>query len=205
MRHRLARPAAAALAALALGATLYAGQPGAANAAALDAADRTALKELRAGDMEKLVVHAEPKPRIDEPFRDGMGSELGLADFAGKVVVLNFWATWCPPCRAEMPSLDRLAAAEAGEDVAVVTLSNDIGGVEKPRRFFEEEGIETLDLYHDPGRRVAREAGIMGLPVTLLLDRRGREVARLVGDAEWDSDSARAIIRALAERTAPGA
>lgn len=198
-------PTTRTLVGTALAALLYAAAAGAANAAGLDGEGRAALRAAATGEMSKLVVHEAAKDRLEAAFGGPEGGEVTLAEFEGRVVLVNFWATWCPPCRAEMPSLDRLAAAEAGEDVAVVTLSNDIGGVEKPRRFFEEEGIETLDLYHDPGRRVAREAGIMGLPVTLLLDRRGREVARLVGDAEWDSDSARAIIRALAERTAPGA
>ena len=155
--------------------------------------------------MSKLVVHETPKPMVEARFRDADGAEIGFADFAGKVVVVNFWATWCPPCRKEMPSLDRLAAETDGTDVAVVAISNDLGGLAKPRAFFEEQGITHLALYHDPGRKLAREVGILGLPVTLILDREGREVARLVGDAEWDAAEAKAVIGRIAELTGGGA
>jgi len=195
-------PLARLAAALGLGATLYAALPQAANAGSWGAEDRAALAALATGHMEKLVVHETAKPALEAAFEDGTGEAVALAEFRGRVVLLNFWATWCPPCRAEMPALDRLAGAMEGEDFAVVTLSNDFGGAAKPKMFFEETGIEHLALYVDPTRQIARKAGILGLPVTLLLDRKGREVARLVGDAEWDSAEAKAAIAALIERSA---
>lgn len=191
--------------AAALATALYMGLALASNAAAagLDAADRAAIEAMRAGDMEKLVIHAEPRPRLEASFVGPDGAETDLSAFAGRVVLVNYWATWCPPCRAEMPSLDALAAA-MGDDIAVVALSTDIGDMSKPRRFFEEIGIETLAVYHDPTRAVAREAAILGLPVTAIHDREGREIARLVGDAHWDSETAKAIIAEMVARTAPG-
>jgi thiol-disulfide isomerase/thioredoxin len=112
-------------------------------------------------------------------------------------VFLNFWATWCAPCLKEMPSIDRLAAAMEGEDFAVVALATDRGSAERPRAWFDANGIETLRLYHDPKGALPREAGVTGIPMTLLLDRQGREIARFLGDAEWDSDEAKAIIAAM--------
>jgi len=178
-------------AALAL-AFVYTGPPGPANAPWGTAA----AAELATGEMSKLAVHAEPKPRMEAAFT-GPDGETTLADFEGRVVLLNFWATWCAPCRKEMPAIDRLAAAMAGEDFAVVALSTDFGGTERPIRFLDEIGVEHLALYHDPRKAMAQEAAILGLPVTVLLDRQGREVARLVGDAEWDTPEAKAVIRRL--------
>ena len=194
------------IARLGFGALLYGVIALGANAALagdLSADDRAALKDLRAGDMAKLVVHKEARPRIDETFRDRNGNPVTIADFEGKVVVLNFWATWCPPCRAEMPSIDRLSGEMAGDDLAVLALSTDRFDVSRVVDFFEEIGIENLDVLQDRRGAVARRAGALGLPVTLILDREGREIARLQGEAEWDAAPARAILTRLIEMTAP--
>lgn len=165
--------------------------------------DRAALKEMRAGDMQKLVFHREARPAITEGFRDEHGNAVSLADYEGKVVLLNFWATWCPPCRAEMPGIDRLAGEMNGDDVAVIALSTDRHDVGRILSFFDEINVENLPVLQDRRGAVARRAGALGLPVTILLDREGREVARLQGEAEWDSDDAKAILNRLVELTAP--
>jgi thiol-disulfide isomerase/thioredoxin len=191
----------------AVGALLYGLAALSANAVAgpLAAEDRAALDALRTGEMAKLVLHDEARPPIEEAFRDEGGGEVRISDFAGKVVLVNLWATWCAPCRAEMPSIDRLAAGMAGEELAVVPLSTDRFGPERIRSFYDEIGVEHLRIYQDRRSEVARAAGAMGLPVTLILDRDGREIARLTGDAEWDSPEARAFLARLIELTAPGA
>ena len=171
----------------------------------LSADDRAALETLRTGDMRKLVVHDEARARIDETFRDQHGNAVTLADYEGKIVVLNFWATWCPPCRAEMPSIDRLAGSMTGPDLEVLALSTDRFDVERVVEFFDETGVENLRVLQDRRGAVARKAGALGLPITLLLDRQGREVARLTGDAEWDSAAVKAILTRLIEMTAPRA
>jgi thiol-disulfide isomerase/thioredoxin len=171
--------------------------------AELTAADRASLEQLRSGDMAKLVVHQEPRDRIDGTFRDLYGNALTLADYSGKVVLLNVWATWCPPCRAEMPSIDRLAGEMKGEDFAVIPLSTDRGGPERVARFFEDIQVRNLKVIHDRTQAVSRQAGVLGLPVTLILDRHGREIARLIGDADWDTHEARAILRRIIEITKP--
>ncbi len=189
---------------LALAALLYGAICLTANAAAaaeLSAVDRATLKQLRGGDMVKLIVHASPRDRNTETFRDLYGNRLTLADYSGKVVLLNIWATWCPPCRAEMPSLDRLAGEMEGPDFALIALSTDRGGIEQVAQFYDDFLIDNLDIMHDRSGNFARQAGVLGLPVTLILDRQGREIARLLGDADWASPEARAILRRIIEMT----
>ncbi len=185
------------------GALLYGLAALGANAAGagLSGDDLAVLDALREGEMEKLVLHETPAPPIDVPFADVEGNEVRLSDFAGKVVLLNLWATWCPPCRSEMPSLDRLAGAMAGPDFAVVALSTDRGGPARIRKFFDDTGVEHLGVYQDARMQLAREAGAIGLPVTLLLDRQGREVGRVTGDAKWDSPEAKALLQRFIDLT----
>lgn len=161
------------------------------------------LKEMRSGDMRKLVVHKEARPRIEETFRDQNGNGFTLADYEGKVVVLNFWATWCPPCRAEMPGIDRLAGEMDGSDVAVLALSTDRFDIERVEAFFEDIGVKNLPVLQDRKGVVARKAGVLGLPVTIILDRQGREIARVQGEAHWDSPDVKAILARIVELTAP--
>jgi thiol-disulfide isomerase/thioredoxin len=138
-----------------------------------------------------------PKPVPELTFFDAAGNQVTLADFQGEVVVLNLWATWCAPCRREMPSLDRLQARYAGNGLEVVALSLDRGDVAKIREFFEELGIANLAIYQDPQARASRELGAPGLPTTIVIDRAGQEVGRLLGPAEWDSDAAFAVVDTL--------
>ncbi|MCL5778465.1 TlpA family protein disulfide reductase [Limibaculum sp. FT325] len=193
------RPFALGIAAILYGAMALSANPS--DAGAIGPSDRAALEAMRAGDMRKLVFHDTPRAQMTESFQDGAGRTVGLADFSGKVVVLNIWATWCPPCRAEMPSLDRLAAKVKGDGIEIVALSTDRGGAAKVRGFFDEIGVKNLAIYADPSNRLARQAAVMGLPVTLILDREGREIARLTGDAHWDGADALAILRRISVMT----
>jgi thiol-disulfide isomerase/thioredoxin len=121
-----------------------------------------------------------------------------LEEFRGKVVLLNIWATWCAPCREEMPELDRLQQALGGPDFEVVALSIDSGGMDVVRRFYDEIGVRTLALYVDPSMRAGTELRIVGVPTTLLLDREGGERWRKTGPEKWDAPE---IVAALRERT----
>ena len=150
---------------------------------------------LREGDMKKLMLHEAPVAVPDVVLLDAEDGQHSLAEYRGKWVVLNFWATWCAPCRREMPSLERLQAAMP--EIAVVPVATGRNAVEGIRRFFAEAGVETLPILRDPKSELARAMHVMGLPVTVILDPEGREVARLIGDAEWDSDSAKAVLGAL--------
>lgn len=153
------------------------------------------VASLREGDMKKLALHDAPVTIPEVVLLDAQDGEHSLADYKGKWVVLNFWATWCAPCRREMPSLERLQAAMP--ELAVVPVATGRNAVEGIERFFEEAGVKTLPILRDPKSELARGMGVMGLPVTVILNPEGQEVARLIGDAEWDSDSAKAVLGAL--------
>ncbi|MCV6598369.1 MAG: TlpA family protein disulfide reductase [Mangrovicoccus sp.] len=155
------------------------------------------LDALAQGDMKKLVFHSAPKPVPEIAFDNLDGAPSSFAAYQGKIVLLNFWATWCAPCRKEMPGLDRLNGEMGSEDFTVLTLATGRNSPQAMRRFFAQEGIETLPLYKDPNKAIGSQMAVLGLPITVILDRQGREIARLQGDAEWDSDSAKAILQAL--------
>ena len=159
-------------------------------------ADTSALEALREGTMKKLSF-SEPMDVSDKAFTDPDGGEFTLAGFQGKTVLVNFWATWCAPCRKEMPMLSELQAEFGGDDFEVVTIATGRNPVPGIQRFFEEIGVDNLPLYLDPKQKLARDMAVLGLPITLILDPEGREIARMRGDAEWNSDSAKAIIQAL--------
>ena len=149
------------------------------------------------GDMKKLMLWDAPVDVPDAVLLDATDGEHALADYKGKWVVLNFWATWCAPCRREMPSLERLQAAMP--EIAVVPVATGRNAVEGIQRFFDEAGVTTLPILRDPTSDLAHAMGIMGLPVTVILNPDGQEVARLIGDAEWDSESAKAVLKELAK------
>lgn len=167
-------------------------------------ADLSAIEAMREGDMRKLVFVEDPQPVSDAPFNleDG-GGEGRLSDYRGKWVLLNFWATWCAPCRKEMPMLAELQTEFGGETFEVVTLATGRNSPQGIVRFFEETGITNLPRHQDPKQNVAKEMGVFGLPITVIIDPEGREVARLRGDADWASDNAKAIIAALISQENP--
>ncbi len=147
-----------------------------------------------------FIMHAAPKPLAPISFADGQGHARSLSDFKGKVVVLNVWATWCVPCRTEMPTLDRLQAAQGGADFEVVPLSIDRGGLDVVSKFFTEIGISHLTKYTDSSGQVLRGVGAVGLPTTLIIDRAGNEVGRVVGPAEWDAPEVVELLKSVMAR-----
>ena len=162
------------------------------------AADLEAAAELRDGDMKKLIFHETLKETSSAAFTlaDGAGV-ASLEDYRGKYVLLNFWATWCAPCRKEMPMLSELQDEFGGETFEVITIATGRNSIPGIRKFLDEVGVDNLPLYLDPKSKLGREMGVLGLPITVILDPQGREIARMRGDAEWNSDSAKAVIRAL--------
>src|SRR5262245_4430329 len=150
---------------------------------------------------KNFVMHDTPKPVAAIKFDDAQGQSRNLADFKGKVVLLNIWATWCGPCRKEMPALDRLQAALAGPDFEIVALSIDRGGMDAARKFFADIGIRTLAMYLDSSGQALRQLGAVGLPTTLLIERDGREIGRLIGPAEWDSPETIEFVRCVVARS----
>lgn len=156
------------------------------------------LAALREGDMRKLALHDAPQEVPATVFDGDDGAETTLADLRGEVVVVNFWATWCAPCREEMPTLARLQEELGDEGVRVATIATGRNDPVEQKRFLEEVGAASLPLWRDPQQALARDMGVLGLPVTVILNREGQEVARLTGEADWSSESAFAILRALA-------
>ncbi len=160
---------------------------------------------LRDGDMKKLIVHDSPESTSDAAFilADDAGTAT-LADWRGKYVLVNFWATWCAPCRKEMPQLNALQKEFGGDDFEVLTIATGRNSPEGITKFFQEAGIDSLPRHQDPKQALAGQMGIFGLPITVIIDPEGREIARLRGDAQWDSDSAKAIIKTLIDSRADG-
>ncbi len=151
------------------------------------------------GGLAKLAP-TDPTPVPATTFTDPEGGTHSLADWRGKVVLLNFWATWCAPCREEMPSLDALQAEMGGVDFEVLAIAAGHNPPPAVRKFLDEEGIAHLPVHLDPRQQLAREMGVMGMPVTVLIDRDGNEIARLIGGADWSSEAAKELVR---QATAP--
>ena len=151
---------------------------------------------LNKGAMAALLVRPKPLDLPDLAFVDGTGATKTLADWRGKVVLLNIWATWCVPCRDEMPALDKLETKLGGKDFEVVAVNIDKGGPEKPASFLKEVGATHLALYIDPTGKLFSTVKTVGMPTTLVIDRNGKEIGRLIGPADWASPGALALIAA---------
>ena len=138
------------------------------------------------------TVKGEPVPQLG--FRAKDGKDRKFSDFRGKIVLVNFWATWCAPCIREMPSLLRLQKSRSGDDFSVIALSQDLRGWPVVAPFLEKYDLTELPVYVDRQTVISRGLRIKGLPTSVLLDRRGRELGRLAGHAEWDSAEALALV-----------
>jgi thiol-disulfide isomerase/thioredoxin len=142
-----------------------------------------------------LALAASSEAVSDAEFRTAGGEHRTLADFRGRVVLLNLWATWCGPCVAEMPSLDRLQALHQGDGLTVLAVSVDKGGGAAVQRFFEQRGLRNLTPYLDANGATVRAFGARRIPTTLIIDRDGKVVGSLIGPKRWDSPDTVALIR----------
>ena len=149
--------------------------------------------------MAAFVKKKSPEPMPEITFTDAAGQPLSLANFKGKTVLLNLWATWCAPCREEMPSLDRLQKALGSDSFEVVALSLDRKGAEASQKFLSETKVTNLKLYIDSTAKQGTVLKIVGMPTTILIDKEGRELGRLAGPAEWDSEEAQKLVKAALE------
>jgi thiol-disulfide isomerase/thioredoxin len=165
---------------------------------AVEIARRTA--PLARGEVAAVVVAKTPKTLPALAFKDGNGAEKTLADWRGRTLLLNLWATWCVPCRKEMPALDALQGKLGGPGFEVVAVNIDTRDVEKPKAWLKEVGVNRLAYYADNSAKVFQDLKVVGkafgMPTTLILDPNGCEIATLAGPAEWASDDAVKLISA---------
>jgi thiol-disulfide isomerase/thioredoxin len=162
------------------------------------------LAPLARGEVAAFTV-ADGSLRLpDLAFRDASGTERHLADWRGRTVLLNLWATWCVPCRKEMPALDALEGKLGGPAFEVVAVNIDTRGADKPRAWLKEVGIGRLGYYADPSAKVFQDLKIMGraagMPTTLLVDPAGCEIGTIAGPAEWSSEDAVRLVTAALQR-----
>ena len=162
------------------------------------------LAPLAKGELAAINVEPEPQPAPDLAFQGPDGKPLTLASFRGKTVLLNLWATWCIPCREEMPALDRLQAAQGSPDFQVVPVNIDQRNVERAGTFLDSIGVKSLTRYSDPSAavfQVLKSAGkAFGMPTSLIVDPQGCMVASLAGPADWAGEEARAFVLAAGGR-----
>lgn len=162
------------------------------------ATDPRALKGLAKGAMGKLQIAKRKETAPKYPFLSPDGAEITLASFAGKTVLVNLWAPWCAPCVEELPSIDALAGSLPSEAFAVVAINVDRSSTRGATDFFAENGIAHLAPYADPSLGIVAALETRGLPTTVLYDRTGREMGRLLGSADWASEDAKALVTAIA-------
>ncbi len=152
---------------------------------------------LSVGEMAKFVFKPAPEALPKVTFLDADGKERTLDDWKGKVVLLNLWATWCVPCRKEMPGLDRLQAELRSDKFEVIAVSVDRTGTAGAKKFLDQIKVTNIAVLADPTARMAATLRAIGLPATILIDAEGREIGRLLGEAEWDTPEAKALIKAV--------
>jgi thiol-disulfide isomerase/thioredoxin len=179
------------------------GNAGTANECPVQQAAAQIIDAAAVGELAALNGTGEGRGYADMAFNDASGTPMSIADFSGTALLVNFWASWCVPCREEMPALDAIATEYNSDRFMVLPINLDIGesGLEKAQDFLDEGQFANLPLYADNTfaafERLKREAVAIGLPATLLLDPEGCELAVLQGPAEWHSDDGKAVVEAL--------
>lgn len=181
---------------------LYAGGPSGKEARAADCAGAAktaaAVADLARGEVAAMTISKTPEKLADYAFNDPEGKPVTLAAFRGKTVLLNVWATWCVPCRTEMPELDKLESELGSAAFQVVPVNVDTSRLERPRKFFDDAGVTALKLYADPKANLfyeLKQAGKgLGLPVTILIDPEGCQIGLMNGPANWHSADAKALV-----------
>jgi thiol-disulfide isomerase/thioredoxin len=163
------------------------------------------LAPLAHGEVAAVKVAQSPLKLPDLAFHDAAGKPVTLADFKGRTILLNLWATWCVPCRTEMPALDALEQKLGGPDFQVVAVNIDTRDPEKPKTFLKEIGVKTLAYFADGNAKSFQElksiGRAFGMPTTLLVDPAGCEIGTIAGPAEWASEDAVKLITAALGRS----
>ncbi len=153
-------------------------------------------KSLSTGAVAAFVFKKDRPAVVTGDFKDGDGNTIDIGNWNGRVALVNLWATWCGPCRAEMPHLAKLQELYGGDQFEVVALSVDLKGAEASAAFLKEIKADNLALYVDKTTKAMSRLGAIGLPVSVLVDRKGREIGRLLGPADWAAEEAKRLIEA---------
>ena len=164
--------------------------------------DMSDITQLREGTMRKLVIHADPKDVSQVPFNAPDGTKFSLSDFEGQYVLLNFWATWCVPCRKEMPDLNALSEAFADKGLKVITVASAHNPLPAINKFYAENALDSLPILLDAKGAFSRDMNVLFLPITVLVSPEGQEIARLKGDARWASPEALSFLEAVRNNSA---
>ncbi len=154
-------------------------------------------KALATGSLAGFIIHPQRKDIAAFSFANDKGQTLDLSKWKGRVVLLNLWATWCAPCRKEMPDLSKLQTALGGPDFEVVALSLDRKGLAASQAFLKETGVSNLAAYVQPDGKPLAALEALGLPATILIDRNGKEAGRILGSVDWASPESQAMVKAL--------
>jgi len=178
-------------------AVLYVALSSGANPAWADGAGRDALLSLRTGDMRKLAIHETPRAVPATNLKDMAGNPHALSEMQGHYTLVNFWATWCAPCRKEMPALNALQKDLGSKDFQVVLVAAGRNPPSAIKAFFSDAGIDALDTWLDPKMALAGSMGVFGLPVTVILSPDGKEIARATGEADWHAPDALTLLKAM--------
>jgi thiol-disulfide isomerase/thioredoxin len=165
--------------------------------------DMSEISQLREGSMRKLVVHTDPKEVSQIPFSAPDGTEFKLSDFKDQYVLLNFWATWCVPCRKEMPDLNALSEAFSDKGLKVITVASGHNPLPAIHKFYADNALDSLPILLDAKGAFSRDMNVLFLPITVLISPEGQEIARLKGDALWASPEALSFFEALTDGSAP--
>ncbi|MBS0238182.1 MAG: TlpA family protein disulfide reductase [Proteobacteria bacterium] len=160
------------------------------------AVGKSGASSFKLGEMAAFVTKKTPEPLPDITFQDAAGKDVTLSSFKGKTILLNLWATWCEPCREEMPALDRLQKDLGSDKFEVVALSLDRKGYEASRKFLDDLKAGNVKLYSDASAKQGMALKLLGMPTTILINKDGLEVGRLAGSAKWDSEDAKKLIEA---------
>lgn len=180
---------------------LHRNEPATSDACPAARAIAARLAPLAKGEVAALALDSNPRPLPPLTFTDGDGKPVTLASFRGRDILLNLWATWCVPCRLEMPSLDRLQGARGNADFSVVAVNIDTARLDRPKAFLKEIGVKNLSFYADNSANIfetlKQDGKVLGLPTTILVAKDGCDIGTMAGPAKWDSADALALIGAL--------
>ena len=155
------------------------------------------------GQMQNFLIASERLPGSEATWSDGQGTTVTLADFRGKVVLVNFWASWCAPCLRELPSINALQEDLGGDQFEVVAINIDQQGKRVAEPFAERLKLDALELYLDPRGRISRGVGVQVMPTTILYDRDGLEIGRMEGPAEWDQADSKKLMQFYIDEPSP--